>query len=720
MSDKLPVRTGIPTGDANERQMLEKTGRLGNDSFVTAIRDINGGGTVMLRTRGGNPEFSTTMPEQESEDHEFCPKIDTGLVDTYFNAVDNYPPTYDGESPVETVVDRAGLEITPTQLKNSSSVQNKLFQGMASLYSGMMRRIVQCENGKKDAGEFLFSPAWGKTHGLWVTDAGDRWLIEIDGSDVYRVSLKFCKKLKVGWKDDEQSWLNTLPNEKFIKKVASYWTLKNVGFESKVKIGTLPDTIKGSPFYSLCGWAFNYKGDRATVVLAYSEGEDAPLQTAQWELTFSGDGKQPTAVSWQKLAHDYFVNRNMRDDDFNQAAGGNNGSLQAADDLPGKCATFSFWHPDSIGPRDLDAPVFSYYLETGELHTLMFRSPYKPNKETDEGAAIENYIGPVLAYGGTIEWGGAYQVPMHYQTLRPYPTGNIGGATLQKLGKREVKDENYYSVGWFYSTLVGPAEQWEYGTTMTEECKEVGEEGSYEDDINDFGHTASRTFHLTAIPKSGPTTYWWITFIYARIWQTAYYKTIDYVTTNTSYDNVIYPFAVLHGWDRESYAAGHSARKHKTEKTTTVGNYGTYRYIKDSVAEQLGYSNTVYHEGGGRDIYTIVGCYDVPRYYYPHTIGSPEEDKVVSTDEKEETNITITSILVLGSDTYRLKTSGFGKYGRSKGEWLYYRAARSAFPTRDGESQFIRADDINHLSPIHTSCGDYVCDGPSNSFVGVI
>ena len=52
-----PVRTGTPSGTANERQMLDAIG--GSSGFRTRYRTRGDGSTVMLRTKDGMPQFST-------------------------------------------------------------------------------------------------------------------------------------------------------------------------------------------------------------------------------------------------------------------------------------------------------------------------------------------------------------------------------------------------------------------------------------------------------------------------------------------------------------------------------------------------------------------------------------------------------------------------------------------------------------------------------------
>lgn len=63
--DILPTRTGVPSGTANERQMLDAIG--GSASFRTRIRNAADGSETMVRTKNGMPQFSTSSKAGESE-----------------------------------------------------------------------------------------------------------------------------------------------------------------------------------------------------------------------------------------------------------------------------------------------------------------------------------------------------------------------------------------------------------------------------------------------------------------------------------------------------------------------------------------------------------------------------------------------------------------------------------------------------------------------------
>lgn len=62
----FPRRTGVPTGAANERKMLDGIG--GSEGFRTQQKTNLDGSITMLRTRNGMPEFSRTVSATKIED----------------------------------------------------------------------------------------------------------------------------------------------------------------------------------------------------------------------------------------------------------------------------------------------------------------------------------------------------------------------------------------------------------------------------------------------------------------------------------------------------------------------------------------------------------------------------------------------------------------------------------------------------------------------------
>ena len=156
--DFLPVRDGVATGHANENRMLGKANRAGGvDGFTTVIQPFTAPdgsqGEVMLRTRGGRPEFTTKVEQSSDEPALSCPLKDHGLVDCYYNELGLYNEAiYNAETPLYRLVNQDGLVIEAAHLASDSATLEKLHNSMASMFSGHMRRIVQLDRGRSKAG----------------------------------------------------------------------------------------------------------------------------------------------------------------------------------------------------------------------------------------------------------------------------------------------------------------------------------------------------------------------------------------------------------------------------------------------------------------------------------------------------------------------------------------------------------------------------------------
>lgn len=92
----FPTRTGVATGSANERTMLDVVGASGIRTQIRSIIGPDGRkGVVRLRTRGGSPEF---VAEFESEGSKYEPHTDHGLIIddllTYYSETANTPNGY--------------------------------------------------------------------------------------------------------------------------------------------------------------------------------------------------------------------------------------------------------------------------------------------------------------------------------------------------------------------------------------------------------------------------------------------------------------------------------------------------------------------------------------------------------------------------------------------------------------------------------------------------
>lgn len=196
MSDEpiIKTRTGIATGQMNERQMLDS--RDDSNGIRTIIRDFADGSTTLCRTRAGFVEFITTKPEGKEEEktplfletgHTELPSANTlaqyyGLANGrgkwWFKvATDQYWLSYIktpsgiqwkkytgkimsklGDTPVEPELLYDGMISPATSIREASAFSSDWIDAMlkkreamqkcpASMFSGKMRLFMQAQYG---------------------------------------------------------------------------------------------------------------------------------------------------------------------------------------------------------------------------------------------------------------------------------------------------------------------------------------------------------------------------------------------------------------------------------------------------------------------------------------------------------------------------------------------------------------------------------------------
>lgn len=712
--DFLPVRDGVATGHANENRMLGKANRAGGvDGFTTVIQPFTAPdgsqGEVMLRTRGGRPEFTTKVEQSSDEPALSCPLKDHGLVDCYYNELGLYNEAiYNAETPLSRLVNQDGLVIEAAHLASDSATLEKLHNSMASMFSGHMRRIVQLDRGRSKAGgAFEFSPNWGFTHGLWLNAAGKRYLLEVTSSTVSRRDLTFCKDLPADWEAVDVGLAASLPPEEFAEQIAPYWTVTKVG--PKITIATFP-TVEGSPFYSWCGWAFNYAGTKACIVTNSTKDFEQQWNRL-YEITIADDGTKPVSAECALVSEDWFINRDLRDDEQNLVSGGNTGCLQIPVD-PGKCATHSYWSRWASPSRDLAAPVFAYYEKTGNRHVVNFTSPYRPNATSDDGKALKSTQGVSVELGYAIDFGSANQVSMPRDV---FPRTPVGPYFTDELGTRTVSDKRYNKAGYFTSPLLSaPGHLWETEVRDITSYEESGSGGITSVDLNSGGLMVKRIYIMHAYTTAIDTHYWsYIQYVDENIMQGIGYKQVNSVAKHDTIERRINPFLVLHGWDRESYAIGCVSYEATHTDTRTTENIGEYRKIDgENVCARMGNQGRQTTADGWVEM-TIVGATDVATTQYPQF--HPWVTSGPTTFESSDTDSnSLVSKLVVGSDSYPMTTSGFGQFGPVAADYLHFRAAKSAF-----QDELLRNLELE-TSPVKTTCGDYITTMATNCFVGVI
>lgn len=358
---KFPTRDGVPTGSANERAMLDK---VGYDSIRTELREGGDGMVTMLRTRGGHPEFTNSKTETTSETKQKCVGP-YGFVDTNYDL----GGIGDGSSgTIKYLIDETGAVRPPEKAKigDTHAWKDLFHNNLPSNYSGLMRRIMQVEHAVvKMTERNAFSCTFAKSHGLYVNQTdGRRWLIEIDSTGIYRIPLKFCKDITTSWADYlafEADTFATHTYEEAADIIASYWRVKKIRTLEKEQFGAAPACYAEGyePWYPWCGWAFDYTGAKATIVLLRVHPVEASWnQSALFDLTISEAGGVPSYVTYSKSGESALASPSNDTNPAGVAA------IQGPSAIPALLETKSIYSPISTGA--IHAPLFSFYDAGGK------------------------------------------------------------------------------------------------------------------------------------------------------------------------------------------------------------------------------------------------------------------------------------------------------------------------------------------------------------------
>ena len=584
----FPTRTGAAIGSAAERQMLDNT--QGPSTISKRIRKNLDGSTTRLTTRAGNPEFVTEHDVEDDVD--VCPLTDYGFVNSTFNINDVYSYPEDLSRPIYNLFGADGLIKEAKRARNSIKRKRSLMLQGAALFSGLMRRVVQVENGKKkgaqtgeyppiEEGESPFSPGWSTTDGLFLgaTNSGapTRFVIRIDAEGIWRVPVVFCKKLPSDWVEKEAEWKASLTPDQFHKKVSPYWTVVKFSLNKKVKIAPAPSCFTDgfSPFYEWCGWAFDYTGSRATVVCTgFKNSSDTWLTNRMYEITILSENGVPYYATESISAEDKFVNI------WNDGTpGAYTAGLEAASILPGWLETYQFHdaiqYPASA--PDQDAPVFSYYEKSG--NKIVVRFFYKggtsgtvtqyhqtgsPRAYIPSGIFKRTYFDTTKGKAVAVDVD-PYPVPSNDTSTVIY---NFGPYSTTTSGTRAGKDLS------FYSEHVGKTEDtYSYSVTKVDlddagygERQDASDGGRFVGDST-WCCVSNMTMYLDVGGYSCPAPI-------GSSWD-------DAVRWNNSYRDITYVWQVsssysesqsdktvliLHGFDRESYAVARRLSKTVGEK----------------------------------------------------------------------------------------------------------------------------------------------------------
>lgn len=368
----FPTRDGESQGTALERKMLFNVS--GPDGVRTKEHITPEGATFRLRTRGGHPEFVLQPSKGKKQCPNYVMEMNHGFVDATYNFMGVGDDT---NEPLRNLIYRNGT-IPPDKdvfIRNSHAWKESFllgeqwgtevdYGGLPSNFSGAMRRLMQVYQGSTNSREKEFyeanqneecrpppmkqpfSPMYDKTHGVFFSPSGKRWIIEISSSGIYRIGVDFLQ---------EFSSPNYAVEEVDQDTSAKLWTLTKVKWKDKVLIGAAPSSyaLGYSPLYPWCGWAFSSTGYAATHVL-FRPHPTLPdwFESALFDVFIGLSGDTPTYGTCT-LTEAKGLASPVRD-----TVDGDVANLQVALGNPGLCFTFPIY---AAGASGVNAPIFSFY-----------------------------------------------------------------------------------------------------------------------------------------------------------------------------------------------------------------------------------------------------------------------------------------------------------------------------------------------------------------------
>ncbi len=273
------------------------------------------------------------------------------------------------------------------------------------LYSGYMRYVVQILLGSQTPVQYDYR--FGKTHGVFRATKMDKgkvvqadWLIEIGSENgVLAMEMPACR----GTVPAENTLGYVPTGSGFPSGAALTEAIRSGKVRQLMSPGSLDEVHSKSAFSPMFGWAFDYEGRRASVVV--KTREDGHLVTSLYTVTISGS--TPTAASLSK------------EESGNVICAGYNllGYGRANFKVPlqpmGACFPADLQSEPPYVATNCDAPLHVFYRRDGTKAVVRYRSSTartdsppdeKPRPSADWNAYDANLNQDWVEYGTKGTW----------------------------------------------------------------------------------------------------------------------------------------------------------------------------------------------------------------------------------------------------------------------------------------------------------------------------
>lgn len=581
----FPTRHGTPAGSAVERKMLDNA--FGSKGIVNRYRENPDGSTTVLRTRAGNPEFTTDDSGAKKTCWAYKAVSNHGFVDTTFN-FNGIGDSSEGK--LRFLMDSNGVSTPDSKLniKDSHLWKNKFAigevntsWGLPTNFSGLMRKVAQQFYGGTLKKSYPYeskecaTPSvpdtmchkFSMTHGLFVSSSGKRWVIEISSDGIFRVPISFLREFSGSDIAAEETavWsANDFESAQDI--IAEFWTIARFKRSEREQIYAPPPCYAEgySPWYDWCGWAFDYTGHKATIALSRTHpSEPSWWQVALFDVTIVEASGMPVYVTYTKSEEGPLaISVNDGGDNYMAA-------LQGPVGFPSVIQTIGLYSPVNIG-HTISAPIFSFYERSGarqvyRLDTYALQTVYETIPPIEYDAVTITPVGDWTTGNFTL---GATQV---------HPTASYEISVVSE-GSVSREAKNGTSGGLFGVSGTGlPNQNVDFsGTKTTANFVESGTGV-----ISPNGVALPHVSRMSGSSSEGPYDQGdFLPYIdqvnfYVRASATAYS-----LETTPNYENVVthQSTAILSGYDREAISVAISISETNGNRTSSSDFWASGRF----------------------------------------------------------------------------------------------------------------------------------------------
>lgn len=305
----------------------------------------------------------------------------------------------------------------------------------SSMFSGEMRKVVQVLQGMNVG--IPYSPSFALTHGVFVANNGQRWVVEMSNAGVFAWPMEMCRNpirnAAAAVVLDYTPIATPRPADDDIAAATEAGT-----FVQLIGAAAMQEFYgKSGPLFAHCGWAFDGDGHKAANLCYFHAGGFTHITTFLYEITITEADNRPSAAALNQVAAGVYHGDRV----YAQVKYPNTrGFLESFDPLYGV-------HTGVIS----NAPIYTYYDGSARIDVYYENDPFATGNEVF-GDEISPVCLPQSILGterrsGTI----AHTATAHFRiTGIPTPDAEVRGGTVNyKVWAAELRGQKRVTGGGF-------------------------------------------------------------------------------------------------------------------------------------------------------------------------------------------------------------------------------------------------------------------------------